>query len=345
MAEQEHWRRPTVRQVAEAAGVSTATVSNALNGTGRLSEATRRRVLAAARDLSYLPYNSVRAQARGGTGVLGLTMTTYGDLAVPYPEVPYYGDLILGAIQAANEHGYLLVVLPSSMSSWNWLTTPLDGVIHCEPRVHDPVAAILERRGIPLVNAGRPLAPRRTDAWVDTDDDRATRELLGHLHSAGARRIAAVLPAHDDAYPVVVRRAYQSWCEEHGQPAVVASFAVADYPIAEYAAIERVLSTDPPVDAVFGIYNDSGARILEVARRHGLEVPADLAVACFSDDPAYAGADPPVTTVSLRPRAVGAAAVDLLTAVLNGRRGLERQQLVPTELQVRASTGGLGAGA
>ncbi|MDX3494458.1 LacI family DNA-binding transcriptional regulator [Streptomyces turgidiscabies] len=56
---------------------STATVSNAVNGTGRLSETTRQRVLAAARELGYAPASTARALARGATGVLGLTMTAY----------------------------------------------------------------------------------------------------------------------------------------------------------------------------------------------------------------------------------------------------------------------------
>src|SRR6185312_9765822 len=115
------WRRPTLGAVATRAGVSTATVSNALNGTGRLSEATRQRVLAAARELGYAPASTARAVACGSTGVLGLTMTTYGELPVAYTEIPYYAELTLGAMAAAHERGYLLTVLPSSLAPWMWL--------------------------------------------------------------------------------------------------------------------------------------------------------------------------------------------------------------------------------
>ncbi len=173
--------RPTVEQVAERAGVSKATVSNALNGTGRLSPETRRRVITAAHELSYVPYTSAFAQARGGTGMLGLTMAIFGDLAVPYTQNPYYSELILGAIGAAHARGYLLTVLPATMSAWSWLTTPVDGVVHCEPRLSDPVRPILERRGIPLVYAGRPPEPRAGDFWVDTDDGQGLVGLLDHL--------------------------------------------------------------------------------------------------------------------------------------------------------------------
>src|SRR5690349_17764370 len=137
------WRRPTLGAVAERAGVSTATVSNALNGTGRLSGATRQRVLAVARELGYAPAGTARALARGATGVLGLTMTTYGDLPVHYTAIPYYAELTLSAMAAAHQRGYLLLAMPSSMSSWMWLNMPMDGVIHASPCADDPVLAIL----------------------------------------------------------------------------------------------------------------------------------------------------------------------------------------------------------
>ena len=71
--------------------------------------------------------------------MLGLTLTTYGDLPVPYIQVPYYARLVLAATEAAHQRGYLLVVLPASVPAWMWLTTPLDGVIHTDPTRHDPL--------------------------------------------------------------------------------------------------------------------------------------------------------------------------------------------------------------
>lgn len=209
------WRRPTLDAVAARAGVSTATVSNALNGTGRLSETTRQRVLATARELGYAPASTARALARGSTGVLGLTMTTYGDLPVSYTEIPYYATLTLSAMAAAHERGYLLLTMPSSMSPWMWLNTPMDGVIHVEPRADDPVGAILRERGIPMVSEGRPPRPRPCDAWVDSDHESGLRLLLDHLAESGARRIGLSLPRHDDAYPHLVAHAYRRWCDEH----------------------------------------------------------------------------------------------------------------------------------
>lgn len=334
------WRRPTLGAVAARAEVSTATVSNALNGTGRLSETTRQRVLAVARELGYAPVGTTRALARGGTGVLGLTMTTYGELPVPYTEIPYYAELALSAIGAAHERGYLLMVMPNSLSPSLW-RTPMDGVIHVGPRADDPVRSLLRERGIPMVCDGRPPQPHWWDAWVDTDHDAGLGLLLDHLTAAGARRIALSLPRHDDEYPHLMERAYASWCAERDLPALVEEYAsLPDYFTAEREAVGRLLDRDPRPDAVIGVYSDSGHNILAAARHHGLRAPQDLLVACVSEDPDYATTTPPVTTLSLRPDRIGDEAVDLLIALINARSGVNRHRLVQPVLIPRRSTRG-----
>ena len=328
-----------MRQVAEEADVSTATVSNVINGTGRLSEQTRQRVISAARKLGYQPANSVRALSRGGSGVLGLTMTTYGEAPVPYTEIPYFADLVLAAIGAAHDHGYLLQVMPSSLSPWLWMTAPIDGVIHSEPRANDPVRSILLQRGIPMVSEGRPLDGGATDAWVDCDHDLAVALLLERFRDAGARSVGCLLPAHDDAYPQLVLTAFVDWCDAAGIESRVQTFELGpDYGQSERSAVNRFLAGPDRPDALFGIYSDSGHNVLAMARERNLRVPQDLLVGCLSEDPAYAFTDPPVTTVSLQPRATGVEAVDLLIALIGGRNGVERQRLVPPVLRARAST-------
>jgi DNA-binding LacI/PurR family transcriptional regulator len=333
------WQRPTLGAVAARAEVSTATVSNALNGTGRLSETTRQRVLTAARELGYTPASTARALARGSTGVLGLTMTAYGDLPVPYTEIPYYGQLALSAIAAAHQRGYLLMVMPSSLSPWMWLNTPMDGVIHVEPLADDPVRSLLQERGIPMVCIGQPPQPHWCDAWVDADCDAGLRLLLDHLTAAGAQRIGLSLPLHDDQYPDLIHRAYASWCAERDLPGLVEEYpSLPDYFAAERDAVGRLLDHDLRPDAVIGAYSDSGHNILAAARQRSLRVPQDLLVACVSEDPDYATTTPPVTTLSLRPDHQGNEAVDLLIAVINARSGVDRQRLVQPVLSPRRST-------
>lgn len=118
-------------------------------------------------------------------------------------------------------------------------------------------------------------------------------------------------------------------CHERRSAEMVESFdVVPDYPGSERAAIDRLLDRRPRPDAVFGIYTDSGHHILAAATARGLHVPQRLKVACVSGDPAYATTSPAVTTVSLDPARMGAEAVDLLLALINARKGVQRQRLV-----------------
>ncbi|MFI6014629.1 substrate-binding domain-containing protein [Streptomyces sp. NPDC051243] len=135
------------------------------------------------------------------------------------------------------------------------------------------------------------------------------------------------------------RVAYRSWCDERRVPALVEEYAsLPDCFTAEQDAVGRLLHHEPRPDAVIGVYSDSGHNILAAARRQGLRVPGDLLVACISEDPDYATTTPPVTTVSLRPDSVGAEAVDLLIAVINGRSGVDRRRLAQPVLLPRRST-------
>lgn len=329
--------RVGIKDVAREAGVSIATVSNALNGTGRLSVPTRDRVVATADRLGYRPLVAARALAGRRTRMLALALTTYGERAVPYTSIPYYAEGILAATAAAHARGYLLVVVPGTSDLATWHSIDVDGVTQSEPRVRDPVRDVLLARGIPLVSDGRPFAPRAEDCWVDNDHAGATTQLLDHLEAAGARRIGAVLPRHDDHYAVAIAESYRQWCRQRRRPMLEEHFAV-NVRGAETEAAVRLLDRGERVDAAFGIYSETGHALLEAAALCGRTVPRDLLVACFSEDPAYATTSPPVTTVSLQPRQLSAAAVDLLVDVIEGRERADHQLIVPTVLHRRSST-------
>jgi DNA-binding LacI/PurR family transcriptional regulator len=320
-------RRPSsvrvgIKDVAAAAGVSIATVSNALNHTGRLSKATRVRVVEVADRLGYRPMLAARAIAGRRTGVLGLALTTHSEVDdVAYTTIPYYAESILAAIEAAHRRGYFLTVIPSASDAATWESIGVDGIVHAEPRRHDPVRASLLAR----------------DAWVDNDHDAAMTTLLDHVRDQGATRIGLMLPRHDDFYVVEAEASYRRWCRRRRQAAVVAPYEYSDR-ANERAAASSLLCHRRRVDAVVGIFTYSGYEALAAAQELGLGVPEDVMVACFSEDPGYATTDPSITTMSLQPRVVSATAVDLLVDIVEAADIDDRQRLVPTVLHVRRST-------
>ncbi|GGV89090.1 LacI family transcriptional regulator [Streptomyces gelaticus] len=299
----------TLADVARAAEVSTATVSHALNGTGRLSDSTRRRVREVATSLGY---GSQRATRTGKT--LGVAVTTYAGSAWNFLDVPYFARLLTAATATAHAHGYALTILPATCGAETpWHTLTVDGMLLLDSPTDDPVLRALRARGIPLVFDGRPVDPKPGDIWVDNDHTATTREVLGHLAASGAQGIALHAGYGDEHYTRTVTRAYHQWCHEHARTPLVLTFDPYDTSGHGFDAV----FTARACDAVYTVYDPGGRQVLASAARHGLRIPDDLLLVCASEDQTYAENDPPVSTVSLHPATIAETAVTALVSRLS----------------------------
>ncbi|MFF9651109.1 LacI family DNA-binding transcriptional regulator [Streptomyces sp. NPDC014622] len=300
---------PTLADVARAAEVSTATVSHALNGTGRLADSTRRRVREVAIALGY---GAQRAPRAGKT--LGVAVTTYAGSAWNFLDVPYFAQLLTAATATAHAHGYALTILPATCGAETpWHTLTVDGMLLLDSPTDDPVLRALRARGIPLVFDGRPVDPRPGDIWVDNDHIATTREVLGHLTASGARRIALHAGYGDEHYTRTVTRSYQQWCHENARTPLVLTFDPYDTSGHGFDAVFAARACD----AVYTVYDPGGRQVLAAAARHGLRIPDDLLLVCASEDQAYAESDPPVSTVTLHPATIAETAVTALVSRLS----------------------------
>ncbi|MFC7218024.1 LacI family DNA-binding transcriptional regulator [Streptomyces polyrhachis] len=330
--------RAGIRDVAQAAGVSITTVSDALNGKGRLPDTTRRHVREVADRLGYRPSAAARALRTGRSGLIGLTVTTYGEEPFTFTEFAYFAEMARAATSAALARGYALVILPATSRHDVWSNVALDGTVVIDPSDSDQHVADLVRQGIPVVSDGRPGGSLPVTAWVDHDHEAAVLGLLDHLSEAGARRIGLLTGTSTDTYTSVSTRAYLDWCERVGQDPVYECYPAHD-PCAGAVAADRLLARPDRPDAVYGLFDPNGTDLLTAARRYGLRVPDDLMLVCCSESEGYASTDPPITTLSLKPRRIGTAVIQLLIdAIEGGERSSPVERVMPTELIVRASS-------
>lgn len=325
-------RDPRIVDVARAAEVSTATVSHALNGTGRVSASTRARVVEVAASLGY--------RRIGATRTIGLGVTTYGARVWDFTKVAYFREFISASLGAVHASGYSLTVVPAGVGADYWTGLALDGAVLIDSPTRDPVAGSLARRRVPLSLLGAPPADPDTGdtpARVVTnhDDAAATRMVLDHLGAAGARRIALIAGPTVDHYTSTIISAYQQWCAEQGRrPAVIPALRDGT---GMTGVVEALLTGPDRPDAFYGVYDDCGRAVLAAAQASGLRVPEDLLLVCASEDPGYARTSPPVTTVSLAPRRTARDAVGGLVDLLHGT-GARPPSTVPTVLVERASS-------
>ncbi len=333
---------PTLADIARAAEVSTATVSHALNGTGRLGESTRRRVREVAGALGYGARRGPR------TRTLGVAVTTYAGDAWDFVRIAYFSRWLTAATSAAHAHGYALTTLPADRGAEPlWHTLAVDGMLLLDSPAGDPVLRALRARGLPVVFDGRPPDPWPGDVWVDNDHTATTREVLDHLAASGARRIALHSGYGREFYTGAVTSTYAQWCAERGLVPLLIPFDPDD--AAGHAFDSAFAGPDRP-DAVYCVYDPGGRQVLAAAARHGLRTPGapgapggpghdGLLLVCASEDPGYAETEPAVTTVTLNPERIAASAVSVLVNLIeSGHAESPGQLTVPAGLRVRASS-------
>src|SRR4051794_29982388 len=176
-------RRPTIRDVAEAAGVSVGTVSHALNGTGRVSAATRTSVVSMADRLGYRPDPRGRALRSARTMTLGLLLpvTAGAQRSGPSLGADFYLELAGAAASAAFAHDHGLLLVPSSRESTHLERFVIDGAMVSDPEPADARLQVLDALGIPTVTLERDLADLQRSWWVAADNAHGVRALLEHF--------------------------------------------------------------------------------------------------------------------------------------------------------------------
>lgn len=332
-----------LRDVAERAGVSIRTVSNAVNGYAPVSDEVRARVEAAVAELGYKPNLMARNFKRGRTGLI--------TLVVPELDVPYFSELARAVITKARAHGYTVVVDQTDgepdrerelVMRDSAAAAMFDGVIL------SPLAlthADLARRGAdqPLVLLGERIAESAYD-HVAIDNVAAARTATEHLLDLGRRRIAAVgdQPWESGETAQLRTRGFRDAHEARGL-AVEESLIVTTrrFHLASGAEAMAALLAHPqgPPDAVF-CYNDLVALgAIRTLLTNGVRIPEDIAVVGFDDIEGGRYNTPTLTTISPDKTAIAQLAVDRLIARLDKEDETAPAEFwAPYELVVREST-------
>jgi len=332
-------RPATLQDVAEAAGVSLATASRAINGsTRRVQEPLRLRVLEAAARLDYRPNVQAQAVARGRTSVIGLLVHDIAD--------PYFAAIAAGVSDEAERHG-LLVTLASTQRSPEREIAHLaglraqraQGVIVAGSRFADDGLAA---RFAAEIEAFRSTGGKVTLISQDTLDastvrleNRAgARALAIRLVGLGYRRFG-VLTAPPALITATERLdGFRTGLESAGAGAVVVE-AVAEFTRdGGYDAMNELLETGLQVDCVVAANDVMAVGAMSALRDRGLRPADDIAVAGFDDIATLRDLSPALTTVRFPLVEIGRMA---MTMLLGGDES-PRVRRVRGEVIVREST-------
>lgn len=332
-------KRVGIRDVAERAGVSISTVSNALNRPHMVSERLVARVRSAADQLGYVPLQAAQALRAGRSGLLGMTVINIAN--------PFFADMVAGAEDAASEAGLRVLVGNSSDDIAKerdhlelFERVQVEGALVSPFGPLEPWLDRLRGRGIPVV-----LVDAVDDAGelpsVSFDDVAGGRLAAEHLLATGRRRLAFV----------GARQAVRQVRErlEGARQAVAACPGATIEPIwterttsARGLAFGEQLAARPPAERPDGLVASNDH--LAIGLVHGLiaggvRVPEDVAVVGYDDIEFAAIAAVPLTSVRQPAREMGRTAAEMLLARISGTAGLDLTDVVyQPELIVRAST-------
>lgn len=306
--------RPTIADVARAAGVSRTTVSHALNGVGKVDPRTRERVAQVAAELGYRP--SLRAQRlrRGESRTIGLVSSMPVAVAGGPSRLGFFMEAAAAAAETALLHGFALVLVPPVEADPPLNSLDVDGAIVVEPGEADVTTNQLRARGLPIVALGR--HPGADVPYVDLHAAAVGRLLLGHLREQGAERIALMIGSGRRHSYVDVERTYRDFMAEQELQPLVVTADEAGGEEAGYHSCLQVLEQDPEVDAICAMVDAFAVGAVRALTDRGRLVPDDVLVATRYDGLRARTCEPPLTAVDLHLGDAAAHAVELLIASL-----------------------------
>jgi LacI family transcriptional regulator, galactose operon repressor len=328
--------RVTIRDVAEQAGVSVATVSKVINDRYGVAAGTHARVRAIIDELGYEASIVAQSLRNHKTNVVGILV----------PDVePFSAELLKGAADAIRPTGYELIVYSASGGGaspkvgWERRSlsrlsgTLIDGALLVTPTVIDV------NHGPPIV-AVDPHTGSSALPTVDSDNLRGAELAVEHLLELGHRRIAMLTGRADLQSAQLREQGYRRALAAAGVEVDEGLLAVGGYDAVMSAEAARgLLASDSRPTAIFAANDTSAIATLEAAAALGLSAPRDLSVIGFDNIPESALSTPALTTVDQHIRQLGRCAMEMLTRLIRGEQVERTHITLPTELVVRGSTG------
>lgn len=328
----------TIRDVARAAGVSTATVSRVFNGSTRVDGDTAARVWRAAADLDYWPNSAARSLTTSRSQALGVLL--------PDLHGEFFSEVIRGIDQVARQEKSQVLISSSHAEADELIAAArsmlgrIDGLIVMAPdeATFGAVATLAGRFPIVVMN---PLRPLDCCATVSIASYEGARAAVEHLIGLGHRRIGIVCGPEGNVDAEERLRGHRDALRNAGLPVLPAMEAPGDFSEASgYRAGALLLGLEPPPSAVFAANDCMATGLMSALGDAGVAVPREMAIVGFDDIAIARYLNPPLTTVHVDLHELGRQAARLLLAAARPPRPEGPTHVtLPARLVLRQSCG------
>jgi DNA-binding LacI/PurR family transcriptional regulator len=324
-------QKSNIREVAVHAGVSHMTISRVLNEKGNVAPETRRRVLAAMRELNYRPNGAARALASRKTNRVGVIVEGVVEFGP--------GSTVRAIEDAAHRRGYTVstIAVDNAVTPRDAIDTldavGIDALCLISPRV-DSLNLLRERAlTIPTLIVKPP--PESDFFTISVDQALGSRLAVEHLLNLGHRKILHLAGPRDWLDARARELEWQRCLERARLPAITP--AVGDWTSNSGYAFGKSIKNQPKFTAVFAANDQMALGLIHALHESGLRVPDDVSVVGFDDLPDARHYLPPLTTVRQDFRELGTRAIEIVLADLEGLAAPDGSLIAPS-LVVRAST-------
>lgn len=331
----------TLKDIAEALGLSVTTVSRALTGQGRISSATRDRVLSKALEMGY----AVKPAPGSRDGHRHICIVFNSRLQNLSGD-PFYSTVLVGVENECQKYGYKVflqtISKPDDRSVWEMhQAVRLDGIIFVGADVYPSIVQQAKQNGIPAVLIDNWIPEMAVDAVV-TDNRGGIMRLVNYLVSQGHERIGFIggplshrsLQERYDGYRAalrehgITRKHEWGWIHSEAGPQVDQG----------RVGMEALLSRGMPVTAVITDNDSTAFGVLQACARAGVQVPRDLSLVGFDNVELSEFVSPPLTTVHIPKQRMGAIAARRLHELMEGQDADVAMRItLGTELIIRQS--------
>lgn len=288
---------PTIKDVAQKANVSIATVSRVLHNLGGYSDKTKQKVDQSIKELKYQPNAIARGLINKRTQTIG----------VLFPDVSsaFSSDLLHGIDEFVHDRNYSVMVCNTDQDGKRTLKylqllreKQVDGIIFSSEVLKKEYYDMLESMKIPVV-----LISSQTDfanvPYVKVDDYQAAYDAVHYLITKGHRRIAMISGTKGDPIAGIPRvEGYRKALEAHGITFDSRYLVYGDFLYESGSrAMEAILRKTPEVTAVFAASDEMAIGALSSVTKHGMNVPEDISIMGYDDLRLARMVNPPLTTV------------------------------------------------
>lgn len=334
-------KRPTIRDVAQLAGVSHQTVSRVINQYDRINPETRKKVEAAIEVLGYHPSAIARSMSYGGTHTFACISPNLTDFT--------FASMIEGAEAYAREHGYYLISATApDASSFQKLVEQLvnsrrtEGLLVINPYADNRYLSL--PKDVPVVLMG--ARPRTKGlASVALDDTQGGYLATRHLLSLGHKQIALISgPLEEDCVQDRIK-GYKIALDQASIPFDQSLIYSGDWSATSgQAGVDSLISQRKKFSAIFTQNDRMAAGAIYFLQNKGWNVPEDVSIVGFDDMPLASYFNPSITTIRQDIPAIGQNAARLLIDLKENPNAQIQQRLFTPELVIRNSTDELAKG-